>query len=196
MISLIVLAAGRSKRFGKNKLLEKIDGCTIIERVVGSALSSKANEVIVVLGFEAEKVRTALKEFNCRFLLNEEFYLGQSSSVKVGVKAVMDYAEAVIILPGDMPLITSKPINMVIEEYYKSRSPIVVACHQCRLGHPILFDRSLFKEILTISEETIGLKVVVRRHEDQLKKVEVNSIEVLIDVDTPEDLEKVSEVKV
>ncbi|MEM2166130.1 MAG: NTP transferase domain-containing protein, partial [Candidatus Bathyarchaeia archaeon] len=84
MIPLIVLAAGQSKRFGRNKLLEKIDGSTIIERVVKNALSSKADEVIVVLGFEAHKVLNVLKKFNCKFVFNEEFYSGQSSSVKVG----------------------------------------------------------------------------------------------------------------
>ncbi|MEM1556932.1 MAG: NTP transferase domain-containing protein [Candidatus Bathyarchaeia archaeon] len=113
------------KRFGRNKLLEKIDGSTIIERVVKSALSSKTDEVIVVLGFETHKVLNILKKFNCRFVFNEEFYSGQSSSVKVGVKAVIEYAEAVIILPENMALITSKPINMIINEYYESRSPII-----------------------------------------------------------------------
>ncbi|MBS7641420.1 MAG: nucleotidyltransferase family protein [Candidatus Bathyarchaeia archaeon] len=191
MIPLIVLAAGQSKRFGRNKLLEKIDGSTIIERVVKNALSSKADEVIVVLGFEAHKVLNVLKKFNCKFVFNEEFYSGQSSSVKVGVKAVVEYAEAVIILPGDMALITPKPINMIINEYYESRSPIIVASYQGRLGHPALFDRSLFNEILAISEETMGLKAIVRRYRDKIKRVEVNSIEVLVDIDTPEDLEKI-----
>ncbi|MEM1674855.1 MAG: nucleotidyltransferase family protein [Candidatus Bathyarchaeia archaeon] len=190
MIPLIVLAAGQSKRFGRNKLLEKIDGSTIIERVVKSALSSKADEVIVVLGFEAHKVLNVLKKFNCKFVFNEEFYSGQSSSVKVGVKAVVEYAEALIILPGDMALITPKPINMIINEYYESRSPIIVASYRGRLGHPALFDRSLFNEILAISEETMGLKAIIRRYKDKIKKVEVNSIEVLVDIDTPEDLNR------
>lgn len=190
MIPIIVLAAGQSKRFGRNKLLEKVNGCTLIEKVVRSALSSRADEVIVVLGFEAQKVMDALKNLNCRFVINEEYYLGQSSSVKAGVKAVAEYAKAVLILPGDMPLITHKSINMVIEEYHKSRNPIVVASYMGRLGHPILFDKSLFNEILAINEEGMGLKAVVRRYKNQIKKVDINSIEVLVDVDVPEDLER------
>ncbi|MEM2273077.1 MAG: nucleotidyltransferase family protein [Candidatus Bathyarchaeia archaeon] len=190
MISVVILAAGLSRRFGRNKLLEKINGYTIIERVVRGATTSKADEVIVVLGFEAQKIMEVLRKFNCKFVFNESFYEGQSSSVKVGVKAVMNYTEAVIILPGDMGLITSKPINIVIEEYYRSKSPIIVASYQGRLGHPILFDRSLFEEILFINEETMGLKAILKRHEELLRKVEVDSPEVLIDIDREEDLRR------
>jgi molybdenum cofactor cytidylyltransferase len=184
------LAAGLSTRFGRNKLLEKIDGSIMIERVVKSAASSKADEVIVVLGHEAQRVKEALKNFECRFVFNEDFKKGQSSSVKVGVKSVMGYADAVMVLPGDVALITSKPINMVIKEYETSRSPIVVASYQGISGHPILFDRSLFNEIMEINEETMGLKAVVNRHRDVIKKVEVGSDEVLIDIDAEEDFKR------
>jgi len=190
LISLIVLAAGFSARFGRNKLLEKINESTMIEHVVKSAVSSKADEVIVVLGHDASKIREVLKNFNCKFVFNEEYHAGQSSSVKVGVKTVMRYADAVIILPGDVALITPKPIDMVIEEYRKSGTPIVVASHGGRAGHPILFDRSLFREIMGINEETMGLKAILNRYRDVIRKVEVGSEEVLIDIDTEDDFKK------
>jgi molybdenum cofactor cytidylyltransferase len=192
LISLIILAAGSSTRFGRNKLLEKIDGTTIIERVVRSAVFSKADEVIVVLGYEASKVREALKNFEhkCKFVFNEDFEKGQSFSVKAGLRAVIDYAEAVMILPGDVAFITSKAIDMVIEEYRRSKNLIVVASHKGRLGHPILFDRRLFNELMEIREETMGLKAVVKKYKEVIKKVEVGSEEVLIDIDTEEDLKK------
>ena len=196
MICIIVLAAGSSTRFGRNKLLEKIDGSTMIEKVVGSAASSKADEVIVVLGHEARRVKEALKNFQCKFVFNEDFERGQSYSVKAGVKSVMGYADAVMVLPGDVALITPKSINMVIEEYETSGGSIIVASHEGRLGHPILFDRCLFDEIMEINEETMGLKAVLNRRGDVIKKVEVGSNEVLIDVDSEEDLKKISKVKI
>ncbi len=190
LICIIVLAAGLSTRFGRNKLLEKIDGSTMIERVVKSAVSSRADEVVVVLGHEAQRVKEALKKFECKFVFNKDFKKGQSYSVKAGVKSVMGYADAVMVLPGDVALITPRSINMVIEEYEKCGSPIVVASYKGRTGHPILFDRSLFDEIMEISEETMGLKAVVNRHRDSVKKVETGSNEVLIDVDSEEDLKR------
>ena len=190
MICLIVLAAGLSTRFGENKLLKKVNGSTLIENVVKSAVSSKADEVVVVLGYEAQRIKEVLKNFNCKFVFNQDFKSGQSSSVKVGVRFVMEYADAVMILPGDVALITSRPINMVIEEYEKSKNPIIVASYQSRAGHPILFDRSLFNEIMEINEETMGLKAIINRHKDIIKKVDVGSDEVLIDIDTEEDFKK------
>jgi molybdenum cofactor cytidylyltransferase len=190
LICLIILAAGFSKRFGRNKMLEKIGCSTIIERVVKSGVSSKADEVIVVLGHDAEKIRDEIKNFACRLVFNKDYEKGQSYSVKKGVNLVKDYAEAVMILPGDVALITPNSINMVVEEYRKCKSPIVVASHQGRLGHPILFDRSLLKEIMEINEETNGLKAVINRHKDSIRKVETYSAEVLIDIDTEEDLKK------
>jgi molybdenum cofactor cytidylyltransferase len=190
LICLIVLAAGSSTRYGRNKLLEKIDGQTMIERVVKSVASSKADEVIVVLGHEAQRIREALRNFECKFVFNEDFKKGQSSSVEAGVKSVMSYADAVMVLPGDVALITSKAINAIIEEYERSKSPIVVASHQGRSGHPILFDRSLFDELMKINEETMGLKAVVNRHRDLIKKVETGSDGVLIDIDTREDFKR------
>jgi len=195
LICLIVLAAGSSTRFGRNKLLEKNAGFTMIERVVKSAVSSKVDEVVVVLGHEAQRIKDALRNFKCKFVFNEDFKIGQSSSVKVGVKSVMSYADAVMVLPGDVALITSKAINMVVEEYKRSRSPIVVASHQGRSGHPILFDHSLFDELMKINEETMGLKAVVNRHRNLIEKVEIGSNEVLIDIDTKEDFKRYISLK-
>jgi molybdenum cofactor cytidylyltransferase len=192
MICLIILAAGLSKRFGRNKLLEKIDGSPIIERVARSAVTSKADEVIVVLGHEAQKIKGVLKDVDCKFVFNENFEIGQSSSVKAGLNSIMGYAEALMVLPGDIGLISFKAINMVIEEYVRSRSPIVVASYQGRSGHPILFGHSLFSQIMNINEETMGLKAILNRNRGLIKKVETNSSEVLIDFDTEEDFQRFS----
>lgn len=188
MICLIVLAAGLSTRFGRNKLLEWINGFSMIQRVVKSAIDSNADEVIVVLGYEADLIKQNLKGLKCKFVYNENFKQGQSSSVKIGLVSVLEYARALIVLPGDIALISPNTINRLIEEYRRSKSPIIVASHQDRLGHPILFDRALFNEILGINEKEMGLKAIMKRHEDSISKIEVGSSEVLIDFDTEEDI--------
>lgn len=192
MISLIVLAAGLSERFGRNKLLEKINGVTIIEKVVRSAVNSKADEVVIVLGYDAETIKNALEGKKCKFVFNENFMAGQSSSVKAGLKSVFDYAEAAMILPGDVAFITPKEINAVIDEFKKSKSPIVVPSYKGKLGHPILFDRSLFPQIANINEATKGLKDVVNRNQSLIKEVETSSDEILHDIDREDDLRKPS----
>jgi len=191
MIPIIVLAAGKSTRMrGKNKLLTKIQGIPMIRRVVQTTLESKADEVIVVLGAEANKVRKVLADLPCRLIVNKKYAKGQSTSVKTGLSEVSPMTRAVLILPGDVAMIDFPSINMVIEEYERGKHSIVIAAHKGASGHPILFDKQLFPEIENINEETFGLKAVVRRHEGEVSLVETGSPNVLKDVDTPEDMKE------
>lgn len=190
MISLVILAAGKSTRMKENKLLLKLDGETLIERVVKTAKGSSADEVIVVLGHEAEKVREQLVKLDCKVVVNENYMRGQSESVKVGLAAVLSSAEAVMILPADVALIDAESINSVIDEHRKSKSQIVIASHKHQSGHPILLDRALFQEVSQIDESALGLKAVINRHRSEVEYVEVGTENVLIDIDTREEFDK------
>lgn len=190
MISLIILAAGKSTRMKENKLLLRIGGETLIEHVIKAAKESSADEVIVVLGYEAQKIKEKLAKLDCSLVVNENYMKGQSGSVKVGLSAVSSNAEAVMILPADVALIDPKSISRVVEEYRKFRNRIVIASHQQRSGHPILIDRALFPEVSEIGEETQGLKAVIDHHRSEIKYVEVGTENVLIDIDTREEFDK------
>ena len=190
MRSVVILAAGKSTRMKENKLLLKLDGETLIERVVKTAKGSSADEVIVVLGHEAEKVREQLVKLDCKVVVNENYMRGQSESVKVGLAAVASSAEAVMILPADVALIDAESINSVIDEHRKSKSQIVIASHKHQSGHPILLDRALFQEVSQIDESALGLKAVINRHRSEVKYVEVGTENVLIDIDTREEFDK------
>jgi len=157
MISLIVLAAGKSTRMKENKLLLRVDGDTLIERVVKAAKGSSADEVVVVLGYEAAKIKERIAKLDCRLVANDNYPRGQSESVKVGMSAVSNNAEAVMILPADVALIDSQSIDRVVEEYRSSRNGIVIASHEQQSGHPILIDKVLFREVSEICEDTEGL---------------------------------------
>jgi molybdenum cofactor cytidylyltransferase len=196
MFSLIVLAAGKSTRMrGRNKLLTRIEGKPMIRRVLENALNSKVDEVIVVLGWEAEQIRGELQDLPCRFVVNRDYEKGQSSSVKAGLKEVGATTQAVLVLPGDVALIDPRSINMVLEAYNHEKKLIVVAAHNGRLGHPILLGRELFGEIEQIDETSFGLKSVVKKHEQTMRLVETDSENAIRDVDTPEDLKQLKQVE-
>lgn len=190
MIPIIILAAGKSTRMKENKLLRKINDATLVEQVVGNAIRSNADETIVVLGYEAEKIREKLVRLDCKFVVNERHDIGQSESVKAGLSVVGKDSEAVMILPADVALIDAPCINRVIDEYRSSGSRIVVASHQNQSGHPILLDRSLFPEISKIDEETLGLKAVIDRHRSEIRNVDMNTENVLVDIDTEEEFRR------
>jgi len=190
MISLIVLAAGKSTRMKENKLLLRTNEETLVERVVSNATKSNADETIVVLGYEAEKIGDRLARLRCRTIVNDKFEKGQSESVKVGLSAVAKDPKAVMILPADVALVEASSINKVIDEYHNSKSRIVIASYRHESGHPILLDRTLFPEISQIDEATLGLKAVIDRHRAEVKYVDVGTENVLIDIDTLEEFDE------
>lgn len=189
MITLIVLAAGKSTRMrGPNKLLTRIDGKPMIRKIVETALNSKVDEVIVVLGWEASKVREVLADLPCRLILNKNFEEGQSTSLKAGLSEASEAARAILVLPGDIAKIDTQAINLVVDAYNQENAAIVVAAHEGKPGHPILLSRKLFREIAEIEEQTFGLKSIIKNHENEIRLVETGSTNILMDVDTPEDL--------
>ena len=102
----IVLAAGRSTRMGgPNKLLAELDGKKLVRIVTEQALASKASEVIVVTGHQAELVEQALGGLKVKFVRNPDFAGGLASSVKAGIAAVPANADGAVVCLGDMPLI-------------------------------------------------------------------------------------------
>ncbi len=193
MITLIVLAAGKSTRMeGCNKLLAEVQGKPMIRWVVEAALDSKVDEIIVVLGWDESLVRKVLADLPCRLVVNREFEKGQSSSLKKGLGKVDPTSRAVLVLPGDIAQIDSRSIDKVVNSYIKHGGTILVAAHNGRHGHPILIDKGLFNEIAQITEETHGLKSVIKKHENEIRVVEVDTDIVLRDVDTPEDLHRLT----
>jgi molybdenum cofactor cytidylyltransferase len=174
----------------ENKLLLKLNGETLIEHVVKVAKESSVDEIVVVLGYEATKVKERLAKIACKFAVNENYMKGQSGSVKVGLSAISGNAEAVMILPADIALVDPESINRVLEEYKRSKSTIVIASHQQQSGHPILLDRILFPEVSKIDEHTQGLKAVINRHRAEINYVEARTENVLVDIDSKDEFDK------
>lgn len=193
-IPMIVLAAGLSSRFGRNKMLEPIEKTPLLVHVVSTALHSHVNEVVVVSGHDDHRIKSLLQGYDCRVVFNEDFMKGQSYSVKKGLSCVAADSDAVLIQPGDMALTSRNIVNSVIDTYERTHALIVTASHGGRSGHPILFDRSLFPEIMEIDEQTHGLKKVVSNHISEAAMVETGA-GALFDLDTQDDIIRFEKLK-
>ncbi len=190
MIPIIILAAGMSTRFPGNKLLYNVRGKPLIKHVVEAALGSKADEVLVVLGYKSEEIARVISNYDVVLVYNPEYKRGMSYSVKRGIRAVYKWAKAAIIHPADVAFVPSTVFDKVIDKYEEKQAPIVVASYRGEKGHPILFSGELFDEILKINEETFGLKAVTRKYRDRTVIVNTDYKEVVVDIDTIEDLKK------
>ncbi len=188
-IAGIVLAAGNSTRMGRNKLLLELDGKPVIRRAVGRAVDAGLSPVIVVLGFEADRVREALSGLTYHEVTNPKFEAGINSSVRLGIGAVPDQAIAAVVMLPDMPFVTTSMLETLMARYRKSDAPLVISRYGDVNAPPMLHGRVLFPGFHGPDVEGCG-KHIVRRHRDEAVVVDWNPA-ALTDLDVPADYERV-----
>jgi molybdenum cofactor cytidylyltransferase len=182
----IILAAGKSSRMGKMKLLLDVHGKPMLGHVVESALHSALDEVIVVLGSEHELILESIDFKGATVVFNPEFHKGQSTSLKAGIAAVGESCDAALFLLGDLPLVGPGVIDAVLQKRKATRASIVVPVFGGKRGNPVLLERSLFPMVLAL-EGDIGAREILTAHEDLIETVDVEHDGILLDVDTWED---------
>ncbi|RWD82831.1 MAG: 4-diphosphocytidyl-2C-methyl-D-erythritol kinase [Mesorhizobium sp.] len=188
-VDIVLLAAGRSSRMGgPNKLLALFDGEPLVRRTAERALGSKAASTIVVTGHQRERVRSVLSGLDVRLADNPDFADGLASSLKAGIAQVAPDAAGAMIVLGDMPGVSSKDLDSLIDAFRRSGGRAVVrAAHLGKRGNPVLLPRSLFLAVSQLEGDTGA------RHLVEAEGLDVIDVEIgqgaSIDVDTREALE-------
>lgn len=187
-IAALVLAAGLGSRMGRNKMLETIAGKPVLRHCVEAALASQADDVTVVIGHDSDRVKSALADLPVKFVANENYRDGLSTSLKAGIGAVPEISHGAIVLLGDMPGVTAALIDKLIAAFNPAEGrSICVASHASKRGNPVLWAKQYFPGILAL-EGDIGAKHLIAENEDAVCEVEANDDAPLIDIDTPDDL--------
>lgn len=186
----ILLAAGESRRMGYPKPLLKLDdGRTFLETAVQAMLPA-VDALVIVVGAYSERVEQAVPaDDRITVVRNPDYARGQLSSLKVGLAATADTAGAVIVQLADHPLVKPSTFRAVIEEYEHSAKPIVIARYNGRRGHPVVFAKTVFAELMNAPEDA-GARVVVNADPSRVAYVDVEDSGVVMDLDTPSDLER------
>lgn len=186
MIDAIVLAAGESTRMGQPKPLLRFGDTTFLEQIVAVLRLSHADRITVVLGAQAEAIRTAMDLPGVHVVLNEDYAKGQLSSLRAGLKSVPPRTEAILLCLVDNPFVTTEVVNRVIRAFRETRKPIVIPVANHRRGHPALFARAVFDELLHAPADQ-GARCVVNAEADRVFEVDVRDSSILVGIDTPED---------
>ena len=197
MISAVILAAGESRRMGKqNKLLLPVGGEALLVKLVKSVCDSDVGQVLVVIGHEAEKIRRELNNFPLSFVYNPNFSEGMTTSIKSGVKEVSPDCDGYMICLADMPFINTSEINKLIHAYAQNRIKekrlIVIPVYQGHRGNPVLFSTEFREDILEHKME-YGCKGVIMKNFESVKEIEMDDDSMLLDVDTLEDYQRATE---
>ena len=188
-IGALVLAAGRSTRFGSdNKLLADLDGRPIVRRTVEAILASRARPVTVVTGHMAEQVAGALAGLDVAIVHNPDFVAGLSSSLKAGLRALPPGLDGYIVALGDMPRVEGAHVDRLIAGFApKEGRSIVVPVHGGKRGNPVLFAVGYLTEMLDVAGDT-GARHIIGAHADEVVEVDLATGAIFIDVDTLEAL--------
>ncbi|MBL8908512.1 MAG: molybdopterin-binding/glycosyltransferase family 2 protein [Rhizobiales bacterium] len=190
IIAAIVLAAGRSSRMGESKMLVDFRGKPLIRVTVEAVLGSAASPVVVVTGNQAEDVRAALDGLDVVIADNPDYAQGLSTSLRTGLAALpADVAGAVVCL-GDMPLVEPAVIDRLIAAFSPAEGRLIcVPTYDGKLGNPVLWGREFFAEMSQLSGDR-GARSLLDAHGEQLVEVPVSGDAILVDIDTPDVLER------
>lgn len=160
-ISGLILGAGASQRFGPPKQLLPYRGTTMLGWVVDQAQRAAGlDEVVVVLGRAAKEVRERVDFGAARVVENPIFGEGCSSSYRAGIGALNSESAAIMIILGDLPGVTPEIIDRLADEWREQYAPVALCSYQERKGHPMIFARSMFSQLVDLHGDKAAWKLV------------------------------------
>jgi molybdenum cofactor cytidylyltransferase len=186
MIAAILLAAGRSRRMGAQKLLLPYGGRTVIGHIAGEIVRSPVDRTFAVVGHDAPLIAEALAGLDVTCVAADDPDGEMLTSVRSGLRAVPPECEAVLVALGDQPTLTADLIGRMIGAFRTSARGLIVPVHGGRPGHPILFAARYREEVLT-RYDCLGLRGLRQAHPDDVCEIAEASGNVLMDMDYPED---------
>ena len=205
----ILLAAGSSSRMGggRHKLLLTLDDRPVLAHVIDATLSSQARPIIVVLGHQSNQIRSQIEHYtrhhDIALVENANYLQGMSTSLRTGIQTLLAngyrndtptyQVDSALIMLGDQPLITPRIIDTLITAYRTTGKPIVAPLYHGKRGSPVLFDESLYAELIEVTGDEGG-RTVLERHRQEVELIEIGDALANYDVDTWEAYEQVVEV--
>jgi len=182
----VIPAAGRSHRMGTPKALLDAGGMSFLARILSSLREGGAGPLFVVVRDMADPAAREARDHGGEPILNPDPSTGPVSSLQAGIRSLSDEAAAVLFAPVDHPLFSPETVRALIRGFVETQAPLVVPAFEGWRGHPVLFGRVLFPELL---EEDLpeGARTVVRRYLGERLQLPVDDPGILADLDTPEE---------
>ncbi len=187
----LVLAAGSSRRMGSPKqLLPMAEGKPLLELVVGHANESNLDQVVVVLGAAAGEIRARVDLGRATVLVNPDHTSGMASSLRAGLASLGDDVDRVVVILGDQPDVDAVRLNRLLELQETSGLPAAALSFNGLLHPPVVLERELWGDLMSL-EGDVGCRAVIRAKPELVAKLPITGeLKHPVDVDTPEDYER------
>ncbi len=187
-ITGIILAAGMSSRMGSaNKLLLPYRNHTVIEEVVAQVSASKVNQVLVITGYERERINEVLAgHLSSRISIvhNNDFAKGRAESIKRAIGQIAGVSDAALFMVADKPTLGHQLIDRAIDRFRRDRPPLLYVMTPTGRGHPIIFSEKLFPGLLSLKGDRVGDDLVAEYADEA---IELTDEIPQIDIDTEDD---------
>ncbi|TMD93128.1 MAG: nucleotidyltransferase family protein [Chloroflexi bacterium] len=184
----VVLAAGDSRRMGQTKQLLPLGGRTLLDTVLAAARGARLDELVLVLGAEAERIAAAVDTAGARVVVAADHAEGMGASLRAGVGALGPEVERVVVLLGDQPRVTAELVDAVLERHLESGLPAAAVSAGGVLQPPVAADRRLWPQLIAAHGDS-GLRSVLRAVPGIVATLSVEGV--TVDIDTPDDYRRV-----
>ncbi len=185
----IILAAGKSRRMGVNKLLLPFRGKPILQHVVDAARKSSLSPLILVLGSKSDAIRSQINSRTVLLVDNQDYSKGYASSLQAGLRALDTPCAGAMFLLGDQPLVTVDTLEKLTAAFQKEPQRWIAPSWKGQRGNPVITPASWFDRIFALEGDT-GPRKHLKDPAACLKLVEVEDEGVVFDIDNPEDYER------
>lgn len=190
-ITAIILAAGTSSRMGKPKQLLEVNGKCMLDHTIQAALNAGMGLPIVVLGANARQIKSQSALLGCcRTVLNQQYHMGQSTSLVKGVLSSSPSTTAYIFLLADQPFVEGELIREMIKEFERQKADILYPEYQGQRGNPVIISSKLRTLLLQAKGDT-GAKFLFSDSALKIVSHPVDTNAVIRDIDTPEDYQNI-----
>jgi len=187
--AVVILAAGASERLGEPKQLLMYKGSSLLKHAVAEGVKSNAEQVIIVLGANADTMMNEFDEDDAHIARNPGWKEGMASSIRAGINTLLEIfpsADAAILMPCDQPYVSASLLNELISRQEETGKRIIASDYGEALGPPSLFHKDLFSELLMLQGDA-GARRIIQKHEDDIATVWFRQGSV--DIDTKDDYE-------
>lgn len=185
----LILAAGASSRMGRPKQLLDWGGRPLVRAAAETALAARLDPIVMVVGGARPEVEAALAGLPLHLVANPDYAAGQSTSLRAGIAALGELADAVVVLLGDQPFVSAAIVERLVAEWQASQAAIVAPVYAGQRGNPVLFARTVFPELLAIRGDQ-GARGVLAADPSRIHPVVFDDPRPLADIDTLEDYER------
>lgn len=188
MIAATILAAGRSTRMGHPKARLLYRGRTFLQGILDAAEAAGLRRIVAV-GADATEILSGHDLHGVSVVTNTEMDSGPIGSIRAAIREIRDDpVEALLVWPVDLPHVSVKTIEMLKDAFSRTHGPVIVPVYHGTRGHPVVFGRDVFSELLDPGLHD-GARAVVHRDQSRVVEVEVDDSAIISDLNTPEEYE-------